>query len=373
MSFLHASFASLAAAPATSNRLGVGLHRDASSLAADVDLLFWFIFWICVFFFVLLMGLSAYFVVKYRRRPGVPQQRSASHNTPLELAWSIIPLIILIVIFFWGFDLYMKVHVAPATAEEIDVSAQMWNWSFTYDNGATGLQTRSIADKDVPIFAIPAGRPIKLIMSSQDVIHSLFVPDFRKKLDVFPMRYTTMWFEPMTAGEEHYLFCAEYCGEGHSQMGALLKVLSPSDYLQWKQDNKVADNLPPVELGKILYVTKACNSCHSIDGSQNTGPTWLDLYGKRENVVLPDGSVQEITADENYLRESILVPAAKIVQGYPNQMNSYQGQLTDKELSGLIAYIKSLSEAGRAAMTPEEKGEAPAEGEEQDAEQTDAE
>jgi len=339
--------------------------EPGATFAADIDNLFLFIFWLCTVFFVGLMGAMTYFVIKYRRRPGVPQQRSASHNTPLELAWSVGPLLLLAVIFFWGFESYLALNVAPANAEEINVTAQKWSWNLEYDNGAQTTESidNLIADKQVPVFAVPLGEPIKLIMSSQDVIHSFWIPNFRVKFDVFPFRYTTMWFEATSLGD-HYVFCAEYCGEQHSQMAAILRVMSPADYKQWKQDNKLDENIAPRDLGKILYVTKACNSCHSIDGSPNTGPTWDGLYGKTETVLV-DGQPQTITADENYIRESILVPAAKIVEGYPNQMNSYQGQLTDRELNGLIAYIKTLSEQGRAELEAEQQdaeGEAEGEG-----------
>jgi cytochrome c oxidase subunit 2 len=331
--------------------------EPGATFARDVDYLFMFIFWLCTVFFVGLMGAMIYFVIRYRRRPGVPHERSASHNTPLELAWSVGPLLLLAVIFFWGFEEYLELNVAPANAEVIDVTAQKWSWNMEYDNGAQTTETISgmIADKEIPVFAVPVGRPIKLNMISQDVIHSFWVPNFRVKFDVFPFRYTTMWFEATREGD-HIVFCAEYCGEQHSQMAAILRAMSPADYQQWKQDNKLDENIAPRDLGKILYVTKACNSCHSVDGSSGTGPTWLDLYGDTAHRVTIDGQATTIEVDENYLRESILVPGAKIVQGYANQMASYQGQLTEKELAGLIAYMKSLSEKGRAELEAGQQG-----------------
>lgn len=326
--------------------------QPASTFADDHDLLFLFIFWISVFFFVLLMGLSLIFVVKYRRVPGVPQQRSMSHNTPLELTWSIGPLAILAVIFFWGFDRFMDLQVAPANAEEIEVTGFQWGWEMRYDNGASTREfTNVVSNVDSPIFAVPVGKPIKLLMHSRDVIHSFWVPNFRVKFDVFPNRYTTMWFEATEPGD-HYVFCAEYCGAQHSEMAAIIRAMPPAEYAEWKSEMAV-DNRPPREIGASLYITKACNSCHSVDGSAKTGPTWQGLYGKEETVLV-NGEPQRIIADENYLRESILEPQVKIVQGYPDQMNSYQGQLTDKELNALIVYIKSLSEQGRQELESQE-------------------
>lgn len=354
---------------------GVGLSRQASPWAADVDLLFWTITWICVFFFVLLMVLAAWFVVKYRRRPGVAQQRSPSHNTPLELTWSVGPLVILMVIFYWGFDVYLNMRMAPANAEVINVTAQKWDWTFDYDNGAIGGSkqgtTVRVADKEVKVFAVPANRPVKLVMISKDVIHSLYVPDFRQKLDVFPMRYTTLWLKPMEAGQDHYLFCTEYCGDGHSQMGAIIRVFDEQAYQQYKLDNKLSlDDMAPTEAGKVLYLVKGCNACHSVEeNGPGTGPTWWGIYGDEAHPVLVNGARTTVRVDEDYIREAILVPGAKLREGYPNQMNSYQGQITEKEISMITAYIKSLSEKGRAELeagsgsaapeqTPAEGGEA---------------
>lgn len=344
--------------------LGVGLFRQGSTFAAKNDPLFWFILWLCVFFFLLLMTLATVFVFKYRRVPGKPQQRSVSHNTPLELTWSVGPLVILFIVFFWGFDRYMNMQVAPQNAEQISVQAQKWNWAWTYDNGAVGgsKETRIVADKQVPVFAIPAGRPVKLTMISKDVMHSSYVPDFRVKMDLFPNRYITMWFEAPreSIGQEHYLFCAEYCGDQHSQMAAVVKVLDENGFQQYKQDNAFdPSTIPPAELGKILRITKGCAACHSVDGSGGTGPTWTNAFG--EPVTFTDGS--SVVADENYIRESILDPAKHIVKGFSNQMPSFQGQLKEVEINGLIAYIRSLSKHGGEpdpAKAEGGAGEAPA-------------
>lgn len=338
-------------------RPDVGLSRDGSPFAADVDTLFWFIVWLCTFFFVLLMALSGFFAVKYRRRRGVSQIRSPSHNTPLELTWSVGPLLILLVVFWWGFDIYMNMRMSPANAEVINVKAMKWDWSWSYDNGANGGTAKTgatvtIADKEVKVFAIPVGRPVRLVMISDDVIHSLYVPDFRKKIDVFPMRYTTLWFEASEPGD-HYLFCAEYCGTGHSQMAALVRAMPEHEYQQYKMDNKISlDDLPPVDAGKLLYMIHGCNSCHSVDGADGTGPSWKNVYGHPRQVTLRSGGTAEVVADEDYIRRSIIDPGAEVVVGKKNEMASFQGKVTEAQIGMIIAYMKSLSDRGGTPPAP---------------------
>ncbi|MFG0256743.1 MAG: c-type cytochrome [Phycisphaerales bacterium JB043] len=320
-----------------------------SSFAAHVDKPFMFITWICLIFFFPMMGLMVYFVVKYRRREGVAQQRSPAHHTAIELTWTIGPLFLLGIMFVWGFKGYLFFHVAPSDAEQIDLQAMKWNWTMTYDTGTQSAQTISIADKEVPVFPVPAGKPVKLTMHSTDVIHSFFVPDFRVKLDVFPNRYTTMWFQPTVEPElqadgsrysDHLVFCTEYCGDGHSQMGAVIRVMPKADYDAWKNQPPYNPDVdPPHEIGEILYRVKGCNACHSVDGAANVGPTWQGVFGSARTF----SNAPSAMADENYIRESILDPAAKLVAGFPNQMVSYQGQLTEQEIDWIIAYIKTLA------------------------------
>jgi cytochrome c oxidase subunit II len=328
------------------------LPESDSSFAEKVDKPFMFITWICLIFFVPMMILMLHFVVKYRRREGVPQQRSSAHNTPIEIAWTVGPLFLLAIMFVWGFKGYIFFHVAPADAEQIDLQAMRWNWTFTYDTGTQSALTTVVADKEVPIFPVPAGKPVKLTMHSTDVIHSFFVPDFRTKLDVFPNRYTTLWFQPtseLTLHEDgfrykdHHVFCAEYCGDGHSQMGAIIRVMPEEDYLAWKnQPPYDPDSMEPAEIGAMLYRIKGCNACHSVDGTANIGPSWTEAFGQPKQFA--DGtSLDAAAADENYIRQSILDPASQVRAGFPNQMVSYQGQLSEQEIDWLIAYIKSLA------------------------------
>lgn len=335
---------------------GWWLRERGATFSEAHDQYFMFIFWLCTFFFALLMGLSAYFWWRYRRVEGVPTQRSPAHNIALELTWTIIPTMLLAVIFVWGLRLYLNLHIAPAGAEQVDVTARKWQWSFTYDNGGTPTETMPFADVEIPVIAVPAGKPIKLLMQSEDVIHSCYIPAFRTKLDVFPYRYTTLWFEalPLQEGEEqreHWLFCAEYCGDNHSKMYARIRVLPPEQYEQWKKDlANPYKGRSLVQVGELLYAARGCVQCHSVDGSVKTGPTWKDMWGREERI--QDGST--VTVDENYIRESILDPGAKVVAGFPNQMVSYQGQLSEKDIRAIIAYIKSISEKGHGALTPDE-------------------
>lgn len=343
---------------------------DQSSTVAETnDNLYMFIFWVSVFFFVVIMGLVTYFAIKYRRRPGVAQQRSPAHNTPLEVTWTVAPCVLLLVMFVWGFKGFMNMQVSPVKGEEVLMTGYQWNWEATYDNGASnGGDVMHLADKDVPIIRVPQGMPVNLLLTSRDVIHSFYVPDFRFKMDVFPNRYTSIWFqsddEPeiqldeqgIEAGrwKDHTLYCAEYCGDGHSQMLGVIRVMPQADFIEWKAKagNIFEDGKKPSEVGALLYRAKGCNACHTVDGSPGTGPSWGGddpLYGSEREF---ENAPPQI-ADENYIRESILEPAAKIHKGFPNQMQSFQGLITDKELFAIISYIKSLSEPGQAELTDE--------------------
>lgn len=340
-------------------------NTGRTALANRVDSDFMFILWVSVASFVILMFLMTYWVIKYRRKPGVAPQRSPSHNTVLEITWTVVPTIFLAIMFFRGFWVYIGNVVVPGNAIELVVKAQKWNWSATYPGGFETLETTRIGAVDIPIFYVPSETPIKIRQSSADVMHAFYVPDFRVKFDVFPNRYTQVWFktEPPTgktvfkdgplageAYEDHWLFCAEYCGENHSEMAAIIRTVSPNAYAKWYEGIQNPVGLPPVVLGQKIYATK-CASCHSVDGAANTGPTWKNIYG--EMAELSDGS--KVLVDENYLRESILVPSAKIVKGFPNQMPPFQGQLKDNQLEALIAYIKSLSSHTDAAKPAEAK------------------
>jgi len=305
------------------------MPRQASTFAPMVDDLYYFIYWICVFFFILIVALMVWFVIRYRERGEGETTPKIDHSNWLEIIWTVLPTLILAVMFVWGFDLYFKLRVAPHGAYEINVTAKRWQWEFTYPDG-----TRTVDE-----IWVPAGRAIKLIMTSEDVLHSFFVPSFRAKNDVLPNRYTTMWFEPTVMGE-HRVYCAEYCGSGHSEMVAILNVAEPEPFQDWLDGGGIdIGELPPAEAGKLLFEKRACFKCHSIDDSKKECPPHLGVFGKREH--LADGS--SITVDEEYIRESIMNPNAKIVQGYrAGVMPTYVGLLKDDHVTFLIEYIKTL-------------------------------
>jgi cytochrome c oxidase subunit 2 len=304
------------------------LPPGQSTIAPDVDALFNFILYASIALFLIVVSLMTFFVLRYRRRGEDKVTSGVSHNIKLELVWSIIPTILVIIVFFWGFRVFMKMHIAPKDAYEIKVTGQKWFWSFDYPNGASTVND----------LVVPAGKPVKLLMSSQDVIHSFYVPDFRIKMDVLPNRYTLTWFEAPDPGE-HNLFCAEYCGTSHSDMIGLVRVMREREFDEWLEEGAGGgEGLSLDDYGKQLYTSKACKTCHRIDAAAHTGPGFLGIYGAAHE--LSDG--QTVTVDENYIRESILDPQAKIVAGYQPVMPTYQGLLDDRQVDALIAYIKSL-------------------------------
>lgn len=305
---------------------------QASAHASAVDGLFNFILYLCIFFFVLIIGAMVYFIVKYRRKGNGPERTSPiKGNHTLEIVWSVIPGILLVLIFVWGFKDWLAIAVVPANAMEVRVTGQKWNWTFTY--AKEGIVS--------PDLVVPAGQPVKLVMTSKDVLHSFYIPDFRIKRDVIPGKYTVLWFDPAEEAT-HQIYCTEYCGTEHSNMLSKVKVLSSAKYEEWIANGGEeggSSGVPLAEKGKRLYEQRGCVACHSVDGSRKVGPTWQGLFGKPHQFA--DGSTLA-SVDENYLRESILVPGAKVVAGYANVMPSYQGQLNDKQIESIIEYIKTL-------------------------------
>ncbi len=303
------------------------LPPQASTLASQVDALYYFIFWGSVFFFILIVGLSTIFVLKYRRREGQALQKVSSHNTPLEIAWTAIPLALVILVFVWGFKGYMSMSVAPGNAVEYKVVGKKWLWQITHPNGVTAVNEMTV----------PLGQPVKVLLRSEDVIHSFYIPAFRVKQDAVPNRYTTLWFEPTVAGT-YDLFCTEYCGAGHSGMVGKVHVLTPAEYEEWlAASGGPAEGQTPAEWGAQLYESKACITCHSIDGSRKTGPSFKGVFG--HDVELADGTT--VKADENYIRQSILDPGSQVVAGFQPVMPTYQGTLKSEEIDALIEFIKS--------------------------------
>ncbi len=302
----------------------------SSTIASEVDALFYFIFWVGLVFFVGVVTATLYFVFRFRRRKQEAEgvTTGATHNTTLEIVWTVIPTILVFIVFAWSFKTYLKMNIAPGEAIEIKATGQKWFWTFDYPDGRNTMNE----------LVVPVDQPVEMLLSSKDVIHSFYVPNFRVKMDVLPNRYTSLWFEATDVGT-YDLFCAEYCGKGHSEMLAVVKVLSEDDYAEWLAKGDVVDmNIPLPELGEQLYTSKACNACHSLDGSKLVGPTFKGAFGS--TVKHTDGS--SAITDENYLRQSIMDPQSQVIEGYAPVMPAYQGLLKDREIDGLVAYIKSL-------------------------------
>lgn len=310
------------------------LPPQNSSVAPFVDRAFYFILTVSAIFFCLIVSLAVTFAVRYRRRPGVAPQSKVSHNTTLEIVWSVIPLILVVVMFSLGFLGYMQLRAAPKDAYEIAVVAQKWKWTFRYPNGY-----------EDPNLHVPIDEPVRLRMMSQDVIHSLFIPSFRVKMDVVPGRYTTAWFKAVRLGEEEPfdLVCTEYCGAGHSDMVAKVYVHAPGGFEKWLATAEAEQaNLSPVAAGERLFQNR-CTVCHKMDNS-GTGPSLKGAFGQSH--AFRNAPPQKV--DENYIRESILDPSKKIREGYEDKMPPFAGQLPggaarqDQQIDNLIQYIKSL-------------------------------
>lgn len=307
---------------------GVWLPKDASTIAAETDHTFWVTYWVSIVFFFLVIGPMVYFAFRYKRKREDERTSPIDHNMKIEVFWTFVPTVLLMWLFALGVKGYANTQIAPDGAYEIKVTAQMFSWNFQYPDGTVSGE-----------LAVPKGRPVKMIMSSQDVIHAFWVPEFRVKQDVVPGLYTTIWFEA-THTLETALQCTEYCGERHSGMLTKVMVLEPKDFDTWIQNGGTMKKLPPVEWGAKLYASRGCNNCHSIDGTKIQGPTFKGLWAKgTENIA--GGVKQKI--DENYIRQSILEPATQVVEGYPNVMSSYAGQLRDEDIDALIAWLKTVN------------------------------
>ncbi|HUE69731.1 MAG TPA: cytochrome c oxidase subunit II [Pirellulaceae bacterium] len=302
------------------------MPEQASSIAPQIDALYYFLILISTVMSVLIAFLIIYFAIKYRRGSAVDRTQGAHHFYLMEIAWIVGPFVVVMVIFFWSARLYFAQARAPAGAMEINCVAKQWMWKFQHPQGNT-----EINDLHVPL-----GQPVKIRMISEDVIHSLYIPAFRVKQDVLPGRYTTIWFEATKVGQYH-LFCAEYCGAKHSEMRGRVIVLEPSQYEAWLAGREVAQ--PPEVAGRRLFDQLRCNSCHVGSGMAGRCPPLDNLYGS--TVRLQNG--QTVLADETYIRESILRPTAKVVAGFQPLMPSYEGQISEEGILQLIAEIKSMS------------------------------
>lgn len=326
-----------------------------SEIARKVDSIYGFLLIASFISFVILIGGLIYFILKYRRRSDNDKTAYITHNHTLEFIWSFVPLVIFLFVCAWGGLVYLEMRSVPADEDaiEIHVVGKKWVWEFTYKNGREELAGVDDSGQPTPpTLTVPVNKAVKLIMTSlkanpndkrdRAVLHSFFVPALRVKQDVVPGRYTKMWFKAEKRGLFN-VFCTEYCGTGHSSMLAKIKVVSQAEY-----DNYVLGESsggggggpkesPLFAKGKKIYTRNLCVGCHSLDGKVNAGPSWKGLWGSQR--AFADGSTA--VADENYIRESILNPNAKIVKGFQaNQMPSFQGQLSDEDIMAVIEFMK---------------------------------
>jgi cytochrome c oxidase subunit 2 len=314
---------------------GFQLFPDAASTAAkSVDALYWFMVALSVAMTGLVAGLVLFFAVKYRKGNVVVDRLQEPTSIRMELTWIALSLPVLMLIFVWGAKVCFFLFRAPADAMPITVVAKQWMWKFQHADGRREIDT----------LHIPVNQPVRLTMVSQDVIHSFYVPAFRVKQDVLPGRYTSIWFEATKPGD-YRLYCAEYCGTNHSRMVGRIIAQTPKDFSAWLS-GRTANDEPPHVTGEKLFEQYQCRACHRPSGLPPRGPPLEGLFQKP--VLLANG--ETVIADEAYLRESILRPAAKVVPGFQAIMPPYEGQISEEGIMQLIAYIQSLgSEKQQAA------------------------
>jgi cytochrome c oxidase subunit 2 len=304
--------------------------QQASEQAANVDALYFFLVAVTGAFAVLIAILVVVFAVKFHRRHDDEVGEVIHGSLALELLWTFIPLGITMVMFVWGAQVFFHMTRAPKGAMEIYVVGKQWMWKAQHMDGA----------REINELHVPVGRPVRLIMGSEDVIHSFFIPDFRVKADVVPGRFNHMWFTATKPGRYH-IFCTQYCGTKHSNMIGWVTAMTPADYQTWLSGGPAGGSM--VDAGAKLFADLTCNTCH-LDNGQGRGPVLKGLYGKQ--TLLSNG--QTVTVDDVYLRESILNSQAKVVAGFQPIMPTFQGLVTEEQLLQLIAYVKSLSESPAA-------------------------
>jgi cytochrome c oxidase subunit 2 len=297
----------------------------ASSVAGRVDALHYFITAVTLIFTFLIFACIFYFAIRYRRRSEAERPKPIFGSLRLELAWTVIPLILVMTMFAWGAVLYFELMRPPANAVTLHVVGKQWMWKVQHPQG----------QREINELHVPVGKPVHLRMTSEDVIHSFYIPAFRVKMDVLPGRYTDLWFTPTQVGTYH-LFCAEYCGTKHSGMIGWVTVMEPANFEAWLSGAPAGETLE--QAGERLFKQFNCNTCHDAGPTQR-GPALANLLGKR--VTLQGGA--SVIVDENYIRESILQPNAKVVAGYQAVMPTYQGLVNEEAVLQLIAYVKSLT------------------------------
>ena len=300
--------------------------EQASTMASRVDSLYFFLVGLTVFFSLLIAGLIVTYAIKFRRRSPDSIGARIHGGLVMEITWSVIPFLITMGIFVWGASVFFAMSRPPDETLNVYVVGKQWMWKFQHLDG----------QREIDELHVPVGRAVKLIMTSEDVIHDVFVPAFRVKADVIPGRYTHLWFEPTKPGTYH-LFCAEYCGTRHSGMIGQIVVMEPNDYQTWLSGGAGEGSL--ASAGQKLFADLACNTCHRPD-AQGRGPVLQNLFGK----TIETAAGERVVVDEAYVRESILTPMAKVTVGFQPIMPTFQGLVTEEQLLELIEYVKSLKQ-----------------------------
>jgi cytochrome c oxidase subunit 2 len=299
------------------------MYDGASSYSGLVDKAFVFILGTSVLLLIGLTGTMIYFLVKYRRSKN-PNPAQIKDNYTLETLWTVLPTILVMVMFYYGWAGFKVMRDIPEDAFPIIVHSQKWSWVFEYPDGRQSAE-----------LIVPTGRPVKLDLQSSDVIHSFFVPAFRLKEDCVPGRNNRAWFESTRDGSFN-IFCAEYCGDRHSAMLSIVKSIPAKEFDEWM------GLAPVIPEGRDLLAIKGCIACHSLDGSKLIGPSFQGIWGRTETVVMPDGTKRDIVVDEDYIRKSVMDPGAELVEGYQNLMPPQEALVNDDELEAIIEALKEF-------------------------------
>ncbi|MDQ6625941.1 MAG: cytochrome c oxidase subunit II [Verrucomicrobiota bacterium] len=299
---------------------------EASNLAPQVDHIYIALLLLCGAVAFLVCAAISFFCIRYRRGSKADRTPMQMSQRKFELTWTIVPFFVFLGIFFWAAEVFFGMSRPPANATEIYVVGKQWMWKIQHPDGR----------REINELHIPVGQPVKLIMASEDVIHDLFIPDFRTKQDVVPGRYTTEWFTPTRPGKYH-LFCSQYCGTDHSRMVGWVYVMEPAEHARWLAQQPAPDSL--VAIGERNFHTRGCSGCHAPNAAIRA-PLLDGIYGKK--IPLSDSTL--VTADDQYLRDSILLPNKQIAAGYEAIMPTFQGQISEEELNAIIAYLKSLGD-----------------------------
>jgi len=306
---------------------------EASSYSGRVDTIFFSLLALCFVVALGVFGLILFFCVRYREGSSAPRSAKRPHSAPIEVTWMVIPMIIFLVVFVFAGKEYAYMYSPPSTGTEIDVVGKQWMWKMLHADG----------QREIDQLHIPINQDIIITLTSEDVIHSFYIPAFRIKHDAVPGSYSRFWFRAVKAGTYH-IFCAQYCGMNHSQMIGEVVAMAPNDYAKWEEQGHPASDM--VQSGEALFHQVGCSGCHAPTATIHA-PLLEGLYGKP--VALQDGTI--VTADRQYLRDSILLPNKQIAAGFAPVMPTYQGQLTEEQVNELVAYIISM----RNAQTPVEQ------------------